>query len=125
MDPQDIFLLFRPKVHARNPGSIDWLELTYYKIVTKMHYAPRLLIKIVNIIKTKILNLGMPLFQHFQVRDSTVCIIGLCSRIAGLILYALSPSTTVAFMGEHMAVLNLFCKLIFIVTLLCLIGHYS
>ncbi|OXA64618.1 Proton-coupled folate transporter [Folsomia candida] len=57
---------------------------------------------------TLVLLVGMPLFQHFQIRDSTVCIVGLISRMAGLVLYALSPNTTVAFMVPIVAICSFF-----------------
>jgi MFS family permease len=48
---------------------------------------------------TIVLLVGMPLIQHFMLRDSTICILGIFSRMAGLIMYALSTNTTIAFFG--------------------------
>lgn len=50
----------------------------------------------------------MPMFQHFKVEDSTVCVIGLLSRMAGLVLYALSGNTIAAFAAPVVAIFSFF-----------------
>ena len=47
-----------------------------------------------------VLLVGMPLFQKLKLADATICIIGLVSRIAGLVCYGFSTSTTMAFFGK-------------------------
>ncbi len=47
-----------------------------------------------------VLLIGMPLFQRLKLADATICIIGLLSRMAGLVSYGFSTSTTMAFFGK-------------------------
>jgi len=43
---------------------------------------------------------GMPLLKKFSLDDIAICLLGLFSRMVGLILYAFSSSTIMAFLGK-------------------------
>jgi len=54
---------------------------------------------------TIVLLLGMPLIQRLKLKDSSICILGIISRMAGLIMYALSTNTITGFLGTDLYLL--------------------
>ncbi|CAG7828121.1 unnamed protein product [Allacma fusca] len=52
--------------------------------------------------------IGMPIFLRLGISDTTICLIGLVSRMAGLILYGLSNTTLMAFFVPLVATFSFF-----------------